>query len=258
MPDHQEASERRNLGALPGAQNGPDEMEIDLAELFLRLLDRWYVIVAAALVGMLLFGLATFFVITPQYQATSKLYILNTSGSAINLSDLQIGSQLANDYVQVFNNWTVHERVNETLGLNYSYRKLQSMISVTNPTGTRLLVITVTSPDPAEAQALANTYAAVSREFIAKTMKTEQPTLFEEARLPSSPSSPNKTRNLLLGFFLGALLAVGVIAMMYILDDKVRTADDIKRVLGLPTLGVVTMQSALHGDGKRASKGAMK
>ena len=52
------------------------EIEIDLGELFLRLLDKWYIIVAAALVGTLISGIWTFFFVTPMYEATSKLYIL--------------------------------------------------------------------------------------------------------------------------------------------------------------------------------------
>ncbi len=232
------------------------EVEIDLGELFLRLLDKWYIIVASALVGTLLSGIWTFFFVTPQYEATTKLYILNSDDSVINLSSLQLGSQLANDYTYVFSNWHVHEQVLDRLDLDYNYKTLGSMVRVTNPSNTRLLDITVTSPDPQEAQLIANTYASVACEFIAKVMKTVEPSVFQEARLPSAPVSPSKSRNLILGFLIGALLAVGVIAVMFIADDKVRTADDVTKLLGLPTLGVVTMQNAMHGDTKRSGKGA--
>ncbi len=234
------------------------EVEIDLAELFLRLLDKWYIIVAAALVGTMISGIWTFFFVTPQYEATTKLYILNPDDSAINLSSLQLGSQLANDYTHVFSNWHVHEMVAEKLDLDYSYKTMQNMVRVTNPSNTRLLEITITSPDPQEAQLIANTYAAVAREFIAKVMKTVEPSLFQEARLPVSPVSPSKARNLILGFLIGAILAVGVITVLFVMDDKVRTADDITKLLGLPTLGVVTMQNSMHGENKRSGKGAKR
>ena len=234
------------------------EIEIDLGELFLRLLDKWYIIVAAALVGTLISGIWTFFFVTPQYEATSKLYILNSDESVINLSSLQLGSQLANDYTHVFSNWHVHESVIDKLSLEYDYKELQKMVRVNNPSNTRLLEITVTSPDPQEAQLIANTYAAVAPEFIAKVMKTVEPSIFQEARLPITPVSPSKSRNLILGFLIGAVLAVGVITVMFVMDDKVRTSDDITKLLGLPTLGVVTMQSAMHSGSKRSGKGARK
>jgi capsular polysaccharide biosynthesis protein len=239
-------------------QQRDGEMEIDLGELFLRLLDKWYIIVAAALIGTLISGIWTFYFITPMYEATTKLYILNSTNSAINLSDLQIGSQLAADYPYVFQNWYVHEKVIEELGLSYNYKEIGNMVKVNNPSGTRLLDITVTSPDPKEAQLLANTYAKVGREFISAVMKTEEPTVFQEARVPERPSSPSKTRNLIIGFLLGAIIACAFIVIDFIQDDKVRTADDITKLLGLPTLGVVTMQSGMSGDNSRKYKGAKK
>ncbi len=243
--------------AKPRMADRDSEIEIDLGELFLRLLDKWYIIVVAALVGTLISGVWTYFFVTPQYQATTKLYILNPDDSAINISSLQLGSQLANDYTYVFSNWHVHETVIEQLGLKYSYKQVGSMVKVTNPSSTRLLEITVTSPSPQEAQLMANTYATVAREFIAKVMKTVEPSVFQEARLPTAPSSPNKTRNLILGFLIGAILAVAVITVLFISDDKVRTADDITKLLGLPTLGVVTMQSGMSSEhNKRTDKGA--
>lgn len=239
-------------------QQRDGELEIDLGELFLRLLDKWYIIVAAALIGTLISGIWTFYFVTPMYEATTKLYVLNSSSSAINFTDLQIGSQLATDYTYVFQNWYVHEKVAEELGLPYNYKEMESMIRVTNPSGTRLLNITVSSPDPAEAQLIANTYAKVSREFISAVMKTEEPNVFQAARLPTKASSPSKTRNLIIGFLIGALLACAVIVVDFIRDDKVRTADDITKLLGLPTLGVVTMQSGMSGDNSRNNKGAKK
>ncbi len=239
-------------------QQRDGEMEIDLGELFLRMVDKWYIIVIAALIGTLISGIWTFYFVTPLYEATTKLYILNSSNSAINLSDLQIGSQLATDYTYVFQNWYVHEKVIDELGLPYTYKDMESLIKVSNPSGTRILNITISSPDPSEAQLIANTYAKVGREFITAVMKTEEPTVFQEARLPNKPSSPSKTRNLIIGFLLGSLFACAVIVIDFIRDDKVRTSEDVTKLLGLPTLGVVTMQNGMNGDNSRNYKGAKK
>ena len=75
-----------------------DEIEIDLLELFFRLIESWKIICATAIAGAIVMGVVIFFFITPQYEATSKLYILNSNDSAINLSDLQIGAYLTKDY----------------------------------------------------------------------------------------------------------------------------------------------------------------
>ena len=216
--------------------------EIDLVALLYRLAEKWKILLAAALIGAILSGLYTVFLVTPKYQARSKLYVMNNDGSAISVADLQIGTYLTQDYQEVFKNWHVHEKVIEELGLPYSYSQLSGMLNVTSPSNTRILYITVTSESPQEAKAIADTYASVAREFIAARMDKKEPSIFEEALLPSRPSSPNRTRNILLGFVLGLVVAAAVIIVQFIADDKIRTADDITRYVGLPTLGLMPKQ----------------
>ncbi len=239
----------------PGAPAAPQEDDtIDLRGLFYRLLENVKFIVAAALLGAVLMGIVTVFFMTPEYKTTSKIYVLNADDAAINLADLQIGAYLTADYQEVFANWIVHERVIQALNLPYSYGKLASMLSVTNPTNTRILYITITSPDPREAKAIADTYAKVAQEFIATTMDIKEPNLFEEALLPTAPFSPSKTKNIALGFLAGLLLSCGVIALAFFLGDKIRTAEDIERYVGLPTLGVIPMQNYAAAGNKHEAR----
>ena len=244
----EETGEVSDQPVLSVSRAGEEEIEIDLAELLSKILDHWVAIALCAVVGALIMGIVSFKFITPQYQSTAKLYVVNSKDSAINLSDLQIGNYLAQDYQEVFHNWHVQDMVLEQLDLKYSYSKLNSMISVRNPTNTRILYITATSPDPEEARDIASTFAKVACEFIAVKMEQTQPNIFEEARVPKTPSSPNKTRNILIGFLMGMMVAVGVVVVLYLMDDKVRTPEDIEKLLNLPTLGVVTEQETFrHG-----------
>lgn len=244
-----------NLTRSSIADQSQDVVEIDLVELLTRLVDKWYWIILSALICTALFAVYTFRIVTPQYQSTAKLYLVNSKNAAINLSDLQIGNYLAKDYTEVFTNWHVHERVIEQLNLPYTYTELNKMVSVKNPSDTRILYITVTDPDPQEAKDMADMYAKVACEFIAVKMDQEQPNIFEEARVSTVPASPNKTRNLVLGFLIGMILAIAVITVQFISDDRVRTPEDIEKLLHLPTLGVVTEQSSFrHGSSKTAKK----
>lgn len=235
-----------------------DEIEIDVVELMYRLLEKARYIIAAALVGAVLAGVITFQFITPTYTATSKLYVLNSKDSALSLSDLQIGTQLASDYIEVFSNWHVHEMVIQRLGLPYTYTEMQNKVSVRNPNGTRILYIETTSNDPNEAKELANTYAQVAQEFIAAKMETEMPNVFEEARIPTKPSSPSKTKNILLGFLLGALVACAVVVIQFIVDDRIRTSESLEKYLGLTTLGMMPVDAKMSKSSKKAGKGRRK
>ena len=223
-----------------------EETEIDLIELLYRLLEKAKYIIAAAVLGAVIAIVYTLYLVTPTYTATSKLYVLNGTSSAIDLSALQIGTQLASDYKEVFSNWHVHERVIEELDLPYTYSQLNKMVSVSNAESSRILHIKVQSTSAQEAKLLADTYAKVAQEFIAEKMSTERPNIFEEARVPAGPSSPSKTRNTIIGFMLGAIAAAGVIVVQFLVDDRIHSEEDITKYLGLPVLGIMPSHQRIY------------
>jgi capsular polysaccharide biosynthesis protein len=121
------------------------------------------------------------------------------------------------------------------------------MISVTNPANTHVLYVNAKSADPSEAKMIADAYAQIAREFIATKMDMREPNIFEEARIPTSPVSPQKTRDIVIGFLLGALLAAAVVTIKFLSDDRILSGEDISKVGGLSTLGMIPLQE-LEGD----------
>lgn len=229
------------------------EYEIDLLELAKTVLNKWKRIVLCLLIGGFLAIFYTIFLVTPMYEATSMLYVLNRNDSAINLSDLQLGSALAKDYVKVFEVWEVHEEVISNLGLPYTYEEMQDMLTVSNYADTRMLEITVTSPSAQEAAEIANEYANVAREYIADAMATEKPNILSVALVPNKPVSPSKLKNTIIGALLGAVLACCTVVIAYLTDDKVKTEEDIRKYTGLVTLAVVPAEdiSCVKNDSRR-------
>lgn len=227
----------------PAAQRAAeqDEDTIDLLELALGLLEHWKLIAVTAVTGAVLMALYTFFLVTPMYKATATIYVVSRNDSVLNFSDLQVGSELTSDYIKVFEMWEVHEKVISNLDLDYTYTNMASMLSVTNTSDTRMLDITVTNPDPEEAAAIANEYADVGAKYISEKIKTDEPTLMSSARVPENPFSPNKAKNILLGFVVGFVLACGVVVVRILLDDTYKTAEDIRKYAGLVVLASVPM-----------------
>ena len=223
------------------AEAEDQEKEIDLVALFYRLLEKIHWIILSALACAVAVGIFVYFFVTPIYQATSKIYIVG-SDTAISLADLQIGSNLAADYQEVFKNWHVHELVASRLNLDKTYTQLSSGLTITNPSNTHVIYVSYKSPDPEETKLVADTYAQVAREFIAAKMDMREPNIFEEAKLPDRPVSPRKTRDVVIGFALGALLAIAVITVLFLGDDRIRTTEDIQKVGNLPTLGMIPIQ----------------
>ncbi len=220
------------------------ESEIDLVELFYRILASWKLILLLCLAGGLAFyGYARSFV-TPMYRASSTIYVVGQKDSALDLSDLQIGTALTQDYANVFNIWEVHDAVISELGLPYSYSYMQKHLTVTNKPNTRMLVLEFRSPDPEEAAAVANKYAEVSCCFIPETLSTEKPNIVSAALAPAVPVSPNMLKTALLGVLAGLTVSVGFVVVRMVMDDKIKTAGDIHRSTGLMNLAVIPKEKS--------------
>ena len=215
---------------------------IDWVSVLFRLLEKVHWIILGALLGAVITWFAVTRIVTPVYQATSKIYIAG-SETTISLSDLQMGSTLAVDYQEVFKIWHVHEMVDERLNLNYSYTELADMVSVSNPSGSHLLYIYVNSPNPEEAKLLADTYAEVVQDYIANKMELRKPQILEKARTPSRPISPNVIASVAKGALFGGLFMIVVFLFVFILDDRIRTGEDITKAVDLPLFGTVTRQN---------------
>ena len=231
-----------------------DADTIDLEELMHRLLSRWKPIVCLAVLLAVVMGVYTCCFVKPMYQATATIYVLSRSDSAINMADLQMGTALTSDYIKVFQMWEVHEQVISSLNLPYTYPYMRQHLSVTNDSNTRMLDITFRSPSPEEAAAVANEYAKLGSQFIADTMSTDKPNIMSVALVPSMPVGPNKTRNIILGFAAGAAMTCGLVTVQFLMDDKYKTAEDIRRFTGLATLAVIPVEDGMTGKEKKRGK----
>ena len=113
------------------------------------------------------------------------------------------------------------------------------------PTDTRIVSITVRNGDPNQASRIANTLREVAAAKIIAVTKVSDVTTLEEAEVPKSPSSPNIRRNVVLGFFAGAIVMTLIVLFVEVIDDRVKSPEDIEEVMGLSLLGVVPEMSKL-------------
>ncbi len=233
--------------------NQQEVKTIDLIGLFFAILEKFWLVVICAMIGAMLMGWMASRS-TTTYTATAKLYIVDTSSGSINIANLQLGTVLTLDYQEVFKTWEVHEMVIEELGLPYTYAQMQSMLNVTNPEDTRILYITVAYPDAKMAADIANAYAKAAKTFIINTMRGEEPSDFSIALQPSVGYTVSKSSRMVMGFMLGSVLAVGLLTLLYVLDNRPRSPEAIETYGGIPTLAVFPDQPKKKGQTGRKGR----
>lgn len=217
-----------------------EEMEIDLGELIMALLRKWWVIM---LVGILVaaagFSIAKF-AIEPTFESTTSVYVISRQNEDVTTSsDITLGTQLMKDIAALATSRTVSEAVINNLDLDMKVKAFNNLVTVTSGSDTRFLSIKVTHTDPAMAQAIANAVRDEVADRAVAVMKVEAVNVADYANLPTEKAAPSIAKYTLLGGVLGAFLAAGVIAVLFLLDDTIKTPDDVEKYLKLSTLGSI-------------------
>ena len=155
------------------------------------------------------------------------------STSITSLADIQMGTNLTNDYLIVCSSRPVLDQVISDLELGENYRALKSKVKVSNPSNTRFLDITVTDPHPDRAKAIADEIAEVSSRFIAEKMDQDPPSIIQYGYADEEKVSPNTKRNTLIGGLAGFVLSAGLFVVIYLFNNTVDTPEDVETKLGL-------------------------
>ena len=230
-----------------------DEIEIDLMELFHVLLkNAWTLILCLVLGAAVAFGGTKLF-ITPQYEATSMIYILSKSTSISSYLDVQLGQQLTVDFETLATTRTVVENVINELELDTTYEQLIDDITVENPSGTQILKIKVKNPDPVLAKDISNAMSEATANRIAEVMMTDKPTIADVAVTPDHPVSPSTKGNTAIGGLLGMLAAAAYLVIRALMDDTIVDKDDVTKYLGLTTLAAIPLNQD-ESSGKRSRR----
>ncbi len=231
-----------------------DEIEIDLLELFQVLLGRWWLIFSAGLFAALVCLLTSSFVLTPYYESTTKIYILNkTDNASVTYSDVQMGTQLTKDYAELINSRYVLEEVIQKLNLDEDYQSLLHKVSVSTPADTRIVSITVEDTDPVLAMNTANCIREAASGHIQNVMDIEAVNVVETANMPMEKAGPSVPKWTLIGGMIGIFLICAVILIQYLMDDTIKSSEDVEKYLGLSTLALIPV-AAEEGSSKKRKK----
>ena len=220
-------------------------IEIDVLSLLRTIWRKKFLILLTAILTTGLAFAYSAFLATPQYDSTTRLYVVTQSSdnvAGITNQDLQAGSFLVKDYKEIILSQDVLKNVTTTLGITDD---IKEKITVNIPVDTRILSITVRDSDPNQAATIANTLRDEAAKKIIEVTKVSDVTTLEAALPAEKPSTPQTKRNLVLGFIVGAFLATALVLVLEVLEDRVKRPQDIEEGLGMTLLGVVPQAEKL-------------
>lgn len=239
-------------------QQDDQEIEIDLREIAGLLLSRlWLLILSGVIIGAAS-GFVTRMTYVPTYTSTADLYIIGNSGlssALMDITSLQIGSQLTKDYMVLLESRPVIEQVVENLELDMTYEEIveSGIITIDNPDNTRILKVSVTTEDPKLSKKIVNNLIRVGKKRIAEVMQAPEPNIVDDGVTGVLSEGSHFVRNIALGAIVGAFLAGFIVVVTYLMDDTIKSSEDLEKYLGLNTLGTIPL--AEEHSSKSGKKG---
>ena len=221
------------------------EMGVDFKRIFGAVLQRgWLVVIVAVLMAVVTL-VFTLLLVTPKYESSAMFYVNNNSLSigdaSLNVStgDISASKELVESYIVILMTRSSLNDVIDYAGVNLTYEDLEKMIDASSVNSTEIFRVTVTSPDPQEAEKIASAIAYILPKRISTIIEGTSAKVVDTAVIPVEPSSPSYVNNTIIGFILGLALSVTVIALREIFDITIREEEDIVENCDYPILTAV-------------------
>lgn len=238
-----------------------DAIEIDLLALAQAVWKKIWLVLASVVIGSAAAFVFAAFLITPLYQSKSMLYVNNSSISvgstsfSISTGELSAAQSLVKTYIVIMQSRQTLNAVIEQAGLPYTYDELKEMVSAASVNNTEIFEIVATSPDPEEAELIVNTISDILPDKIADIVEGSSVRVVDYGVVPVYPVSPNVTQFALVGFLLGGVVSIGLIILLELLNNAIRSEDYLIQTYNLPVLAVVP---AMAGKSRRRKGVAAK
>ncbi|WHQ78642.1 Wzz/FepE/Etk N-terminal domain-containing protein [Latilactobacillus curvatus] len=222
------------------------EQTINIEQIFGILRKYRRLILSSTVVCTVLAVVITFFLITPQYSASTELLVnRKQSGDAnVQWNQVQTDVQMINTYKDLITKPvimdSVAKKINKGSNQKLDDTTIASMIGVSNNQNSQVFSITAKSDNAYTAADIVNTTARTFQKKAPKIMSgTDNVSIISEAKPNLTPVSPKKNLNILIGLVLGVLLGVGIAFVRELMDKTVKEESFLTEELGLTSLGIV-------------------
>ncbi len=220
----------------------------------------WVLFISAAVFASGAFAYCEFLA-TPQYSATGSVLVTNgailstdyieeeyTNDSTINNTDIVASINFADTVTDILNTNGIFKKLANQLDNKYSYTNLISRAAIRRKSENTLFInVTFRATSQAEAVLLVNEFLKLVpgyiNEFVPSTSAISTSTADTAAKI-----FPQTFFLSLASGTLGAVLAYGIIVVVYSLNTTITNEEDIKERFGVDVLAAIPDFSAAKSD----------
>lgn len=223
-----------------------EEITINLQEIIYALKKRWKLIALITIAATLVSAILSFFVIKPQYEASTKLFIgkqeSNQNAAVYDNSDIMMYQKLMKTYAELVKTSDLVTKAVKSANLDYNQNEIKGILSnltAIPSADTQILDLSFKGENPKEVlkvtEAITNEFISESKELI----PNGNVQVIQKAQLPEYPISPNKKLNIIIAFVLGLIVGVGVVLLIEYLDNTFKSREELEKTLEFPIIGAI-------------------
>lgn len=217
------------------------ELEINLLELVMYCLRKWWVIAIFVVVAFFASLFYTISFVTPMYRASISIYVNNTKGAEnldnLSSADLSAAQRLVNTYISIAKSDRVLDKLAEALDGKYATEELKGIISAEQMNGTEIFYIHAVCDEPKEAARIANAAAMVAPVEISNLIEGTSARVIDSATVPTDRYSPSYSKAGIIGVIVGVALALTLLVLLFLQDTHIKSENDLTELFSVPILG---------------------
>lgn len=217
------------------------EYGIIFMELLLALKEKIVVIFIATFIAAIAAWGISFFLITPQYEASVNMIVNTRTDATGNVTNDNISSaqNLVDTYAIIIKSNTVLNKVINELDLELSFEELYEKVSVDAINNTQVMKIAVQNENPLVAQKVVGTISEVAPDIITDAVEAGSCKVVSQVYVDEEPVSPDVLKITIIFGLHGFFICIGIIVLKEILNDYIVDDIDVEKKLGITVLGII-------------------
>lgn len=218
-----------------------NEEIIKIEDIIKMLKRRWKMIVSITIILTISSIIMGFYIITPKYEASTKVFIgkENSNDTKYSDNDVNMYQKLLKTYAEVIATNNLVERAINKEGLNITSEGVLKGLTVTPRNDTQILEIKYISEDKVLAKDVVDSITDEFIESSTELIPNGNVKIIEKVKMPESPVSPNKKMYVAIAFLLGLMISVGLSILLEVIDNTVNTKEQLEQILGIPVIGAI-------------------
>lgn len=218
-----------------------NEEIIKIRDVVKILKKRWKMILSITIISTIFSAVASFYIISPKYEASTKLFIgkENDKNTNYNDNDIIMYQKLLKTYAEVIETNNLVEKAIEKDGLSTTPEEVLKGLVVTPRNDTQILEIKYTSKDRELAKDVLDSITSEFVESSIQLIPNGNVKILEDIKVPDSPVSPNKSMYIAIAVLVGLMISIGLSFLLEFMDNTVNTKEELEQILGIPAIGAI-------------------